>query len=90
VQVLDVDVAGEQIPLRWDDARVLRGGADVPHIHLRWTLSEGGRTLKSGEERLADLGYLSGSAHANARYGTLAYEKRMLAAWFAQRFGPAR
>lgn len=90
VDVLDVDLAGEQVLRRGTDVRVLRGGADMPHMHLRWTLEQGGSTLKSGEDRLSDLGYLSTRITSAASDGDLPHEKRMLTQWFRGRFEDPR
>lgn len=83
VDVLDVDRAGEQ-PLPGNTRRVLRGRGDSPSIQLRYTLLAEGRTLKSGEERLTDLDYLSSSATKQVT-GDFAYELRLLDEWFAER-----
>ncbi|HMC17367.1 MAG TPA: DUF3016 domain-containing protein, partial [Albitalea sp.] len=83
VEVLDVDLAGEERPSRRSgrDLRILRGGADWPRIQLRYTLEVNGRLLRSGEETLTDMSYLQGPIGA---YGTdpLRYEQRMLDKWF--------
>jgi hypothetical protein len=86
VEVLDVDLAGQEFPRRGTDVRVLRGAADSPMIRLRWTLEQGGATLRSGEERLADLAYLPGRQDGSASDGDLPYEKRMLSRWFREAF----
>jgi len=87
IDVLDLNLAGELRPARRaavDQVRIARGGADVPQIKVRYTLSEGGRVLMSGEETVSDLDYL--------RHGTdiglwepLRNEKRMLDSWFKAR-----
>ena len=85
LEVTDLDLAGEIYPnARLNDLRVLRGGADWPHIRMRYTLLEGGRTLKSGEARLSDPGYMFSSRVLAAADSELAYEKRMLKDWFEQ------
>jgi hypothetical protein len=88
VEVMDVDLAGEQSPLRLHDTRVLRGRADWPHIKLRWSLEEGGRTLKSGDEHLSDMHYFFGLRSAE-KYGDLPYERRMLDQWFRDKVAAA-
>lgn len=90
VQFLDVDLAGTEILRRAQDVRVMRGGADRPRLQLRWTLEQDGRTLKSGEERLSDSGYLSGRLSSAAGDGDLPYEKRLLTQWFHARFEAGR
>lgn len=90
VEVLDVDLAGELRPHATPgDLRVLRGGADWPRLHLRYTLREGERVLQSGEDRLSDMAYQQSPLQA-AGDEPFPYEKRMLARWFEQRFAPAR
>jgi len=85
VEVLDVDLAGDAFPrVALRDTRVLRGRADWPRMHLRYTLSEGGKVIKSGEDRLADMNYLMGSLRAS-QDSPLPYEKRMLDNWFNER-----
>ena len=87
VDVLDVDLAGTVRPSRrgTGDIRIVRGGADAPHIRVRYTLSDGGRVVKAAEETVTDLSYL---AHANTPPGgdPLRLEKRMLDDWFKARF----
>ena len=90
IDILDIDLAGEQILRRGNDIRVLRGGADWPRIHMRWTLEQGGSTLKSGQERLSELGYLQGRIGNAASDGDLPYEKRMLTQWFRSQFESGR
>ena len=86
VEVLDVDLAGDAFPrVALRDTRVLRGRADWPRMHLRYTLSEGDKVIKSGEDRIADMNYLTGSLRAS-HDTPLPYEKRMLDNWFDERF----
>lgn len=90
IEVLDVNLAGEQVLRRGTEVRVLRDAADSPQMRLRWALLQGERTLKSGEERLSDLGYMRGRTVALSSEGDLPYEKRMLTAWFKGEFEGAR
>lgn len=85
VDVLDVDLAGEEVVRNGRDLRILRGGADVPSLAVRWTLEQGGRTVRSGDDRLTDLGYLSGRMPSNASLSDLPYEKALLTRWFQER-----
>jgi hypothetical protein len=85
VDVLDVDLAGEEVVRSGRDIRVLRGGADVPRLTLRWALQQGGSTLKSGEDRLTNLAYLNGAIPNTLSPGDLPYEKAMLTKWFRER-----
>lgn len=85
VEVLDVDLAGDAFPrVALRDTRVLRGRADWPRMHLRYTLREGDKVIKSGEDRIADMNYLMGSLRAS-QDSPLPYEKRMLDNWFDER-----
>jgi hypothetical protein len=85
VDVLDIDLAGDVKPwTRWRDTRVLTGRADAPRMTLRWALKSGGQTLKSGEERLSDLGYFPTTARLRSDE-MLAYDKRMLDDWLNER-----
>ena len=88
IDVLDIDLAGEVWPRSAREVRVLRGRADWPRMHLRYTLREGDRVIRSGDEHLADMNYLMSSHHI-ASGGPYAYEMRMLDNWFRERFGPA-
>ncbi|PHV05683.1 hypothetical protein CSQ96_19835 [Janthinobacterium sp. BJB412] len=89
VEVLDVDLAGRMYPRRGgDEIRVMNGGADWPHLHLRYTLEAGGQVLRSGDDELSNMNYQD---RIN-RYGgddALRYERQMLDEWFAKRFAPA-
>lgn len=85
IEVLDVDLAGELHPWRrHPELRVLRGRADWPHMTLRWTLSAAGQPMRSAEDRIADMAYLSRSIGPLAGEA-LAYDRRMIDDWFAQR-----
>jgi len=86
VEVLDLDLAGHVYPARYSakDLRVLKGAADWPHIKMRYTITEGGKVVRQGEENLSDMSYLQ--RHNRYRDDeTLRYEKRMLDDWFKQR-----
>jgi hypothetical protein len=87
VDVLDVDLAGTVRPSRRGNGeiRIVRGGADAPHIRMRYSLTEGGQVVKTAEETVTDLSYL---AHANTppTGDPLRLEKRMLDDWFKTRF----
>ena len=85
VEVLDVDLAGDAFPrVALRDTRVLRGRADWPRMHLRYTLREGDKVIKSGEDRIADMNYLMGTTRVH-QDGSFPYEKRMLDNWFDER-----
>ncbi len=84
LEVTDLALAGELQPFSrfHHDVRVLRGGADWPRMSLRYTLSDGTRTLARGDAELSDPHYLFRSLRGRQQ-GTLAYEKRMLDEWVA-------
>lgn len=84
VEVLDVDMAGELRPTRrGDEVRVMKGAADWPKLELKWSLTSGGQTLRSGHERLSDLAYLQHPLRGDT--GPVAYEARMIDRWFDER-----
>lgn len=85
IEILDVDLAGslELAPSGQRDVRRMTQ-TGFPVIDLRYVLTRAG-VEASGEERLADLGYLR--HFSRCRSGGLCYEQIMLAQWFAQRFG---
>lgn len=87
VEVLDLDLAGrvEWWRTNFHDARILRD-IDSPMIKLRYTLTEDGRTVSSGEERVRDLDYLWGIRPWIGQHEALKYEKNMLNDWFRARF----
>jgi hypothetical protein len=92
VEILDVDLAGEITGtphLATGEQRVLKGGADGPHMKLRYSLAAGGQTLRSGQEELADQVYLERPVQpptASAR--PFYYETRMVDRWFDQTIAP--
>jgi hypothetical protein len=85
IEVLDIDLAGDERfrPRFGADIRVLSGRADWPSVHLRYVVEGGGKSGDSREETIADQNYLM---RPIARPERLAYEKRMLEAWFKARF----
>lgn len=89
VQLLDVDLAGSVRPVgrTGQQQRIVTGGADWPHVRLRYTLLEGDRELRSGEETLSDLNYTwRGAAQGGASAEPLRHEKRLITEWFESRF----
>jgi hypothetical protein len=88
IEVLDIDLAGRLYPRRMgDDIRVMNGGADWPHIHLRYTLTQDGQTLRSGDEQLSNMNYqMSLSRYSDSE--PLRYEKKMLDDWFNKAIVP--
>ena len=68
---------------------MLSGRADWPRMELSYTLVQGGRTLKSGSARLADMAYLQ--QPLGTREGEpYAYEQRMIERWFLDTIVPTR
>lgn len=90
VRVTQLDLAGELKPARAGaELRVLSGRADWPRMELSYTLVQGGRTLKSGSARLADMAYLQ--QPLGTREGEpYAYEQRMIERWFLDTIVPTR
>jgi Cu/Ag efflux protein CusF len=85
IDVTDVDLAGTQQPtLRHQDLRIVRR-IDWPAMTLRYTLMQGDKMLKQGEERLVDMAFEDriGLKYGNESY---TYERRMLEDWFKVRF----
>lgn len=91
IEVLDFDMAGRLVPnFRGNqDLRVLHGGADWPHMVLRYTLSANGQVIASGQDQLSDMAYLD---HINSLSDgdPLRYEKRMVDDWFKKKFAVQR
>lgn len=85
IEVLDIDLAGRYEPFLHgsQDGRVATR-VDWPSMQLRYVLTDGGRDVLSGEERIADLAYLD---HVGSRSSSdsLRYEKAMLDVWFRDR-----
>jgi hypothetical protein len=90
IEVLDIDLAGREYPGRTGrELRVLRGDADWPRMHLKYSLLQDGAVVKSGEAQLSDMNYL----YHLSRYSdgdTLRYEKQMIDDWFEKNIGPKR
>ena len=86
IEVLDVDLAGRLKPgfRGGQDIRILRGGADWPHIHLRYTLESAGQVIASGEEHLSNMMYLD-RINRYASGDPLRYEKQMIDDWFKEK-----
>lgn len=90
IELLDLDLAGKLRPAPHPvgtEVRVLRGGADGPHIELRYSLSDASQVLSSGHETLFDAGSLRPLQAQDSGGGDpLRLEKRLLDRWFEQRF----
>lgn len=81
VEFLDIDLAGDVFPrVSVRDIRVMKGRADWPRMHLRYTIEQDGQVLRSGDREIADPNYLMGSSTSNNElYG---HEKKLLDDWF--------
>lgn len=91
IDVLDIDLAGWSHPghRTGRDIRIVRGGADWPRMHLRYSLVQNGAVVKSGDAELQDMNY----THHLSRYtdsDPLRYEKQMIDEWFEKEIGPTR
>lgn len=86
IDVLDVRLAGRYEPWhrQFNDVRVLRD-TTPPRFKIRYTLTQGGRVIATGEESVSDMSYLwrSPAGRSSDRF---AYEKDMLNRWFRDRF----
>jgi hypothetical protein len=85
IEIVNVDLAGESRFTRQGELRVLGRRADWPRVELRYELSAGNQTTKSGEAKIYDLAYLDSMPTALID-GDLGYEKRMLRRWFRETF----
>ena len=83
VDVLDLDLAGRTWPGWWGarELRVLNGGADWPHMKMRYQIVQDGSVVKSGEETVSNMNYMWGLNRYSSS-DTLRYEKQMLDTWF--------
>jgi hypothetical protein len=88
IEVLDIDLAGNlQSGPNGRQIRVLSGGADWPMIEVRYTLESGGKTLRTGTDRVSDMDYFrSHVTNPSKNTESLFYEKRMLEDWFKAKF----
>ena len=81
VEFVDIDLAGDVFPrVAIRDIRVMKGRADWPRMHLRYSIGQDGKVLRSGDGEIADPNYLMGSStYNNELYG---HEKKLLDDWF--------
>lgn len=84
VEVLDLDMAGRVQPnfRGGEDLRILRGGADWPRMHVRYSLTQGGKVIAEGDDQFSDMNYLEHSRRANGGNQSMPYEKQMIDDWF--------
>lgn len=89
VEILDIDLAGDVFPkVAIQDVRVYRGRGDWPHIHLRYSIEQDGKVLRSGDRELTDSSYMmSFNQYRDELYG---HEKQLLDDWFRKEIAPAR
>jgi hypothetical protein len=87
VEVLDIDLAGhvEHHLIGHPDLRIVGRGADWPHMSLRYTITEGDKVVKSGEERLSSMSYMERYPFSRYRDEPLRYEKQMIDDWFKEK-----
>jgi hypothetical protein len=91
VAVSDLDLAGEveyfytSYPF---GLRVIRN-VDFPQIEFSYELRDAaGKAVKTGEEKLSDLGFRSSAlVAANRLDSSLHYEKKLIHEWYQQTFG---
>lgn len=90
IELIDLDLAGTLQIVRHPAGtavRVLRAGADGPHIELRYMLSDASQVIASGHETLFDAGMARPLRSLDRdEDDPLRQEKRLLDHWFAQRF----
>lgn len=90
IEILDVDLAGYFPPWQVPSPAVrVMEPTTWPSVRLRYTLTQSGRVLASGEETLTDMTYLRRPGATRSR-DPLRFEEAMLLDWFADRFGAAR
>ena len=87
IEVLDLDLAGwarfgGRAP---NEVRTVRGAADFPKIHVRYTLQTASGT-QTGEADLSDLGYQNHGLTIKGASEPLYYEKRMIEDWMRSTF----
>ena len=89
IEVLDIDLAGRLWPRRsgGDDIRIMNGGADWPHMKLRYTLEENGAVLRSGESDLSNMMYQQRATRLSDS-DPMRYEKQMIDDWFEKTILP--
>jgi len=68
--------------------RVFKDRADWPRIHLRYSIEQDGKVLRSGESEVSDPNYMMGiNRYSNDVYR---YEKKLLDAWFRKEIDPPK
>lgn len=89
VEILDIDLAGQVFPrVPVQNVRIFKDRNDRMQIHLRYSIEQDGKVVRSGERQLTDVNYLVDSNHyRNELYG---YEKQLLDDWFRKEVVAAR
>jgi len=91
VTVTDLDLAGRLEPRRWaiDDIRIMRGGADWPHMELSYVVEQNGQVVRSGSDKLSNMNY---QQRLNKYFSSdaLRYEKQMIDDWFQKSIAEAQ
>jgi hypothetical protein len=87
IEVTDLDMAGRIVYTRRsaNELRVLNGGADWPHMDLRYTLTANGKVIDSGSAKLSNMMYQETATLFNSTQ-SLRYEKQMIDEWFSKQF----
>lgn len=87
VEVTELDLAGriEHTRRTGNEIRLLTGGADWPRMHLRYSLTQDGKVVNSGEADLASLNYLN-EMNWYGSNESLRHEKQMIDEWFGKTF----
>ena len=83
MDVLDVDLAGTDLPGAGPTAPRLVTDVTPPRIRLRYALRERGRVVQEAEETVTDINFLLRARTSGQ--SALAYERDILADWFAAR-----
>lgn len=83
LEVTEIDLAGREYPnMRGGrELRILKGTADWPMMQLRYTLTQNGQILKTGDAKLSDMNYMQ-RINRFSDSDSLRAEKRMIDEWF--------
>eukprot|EP01041_Mallomonas_annulata_P014104 gene14104-30015_t len=60
ITVTDLDLAGHVWPSMrtGTDLRIVKGGADWPHMTIKYSITQDGQVVRQGEEHLSNMDYL--------------------------------
>lgn len=86
--VTDVDLAGDMRPTFGASANDLRVVKDIypPRMTFSYQVFDNGYLIIAGDERLSDIGFLTGIPPQNGR--SFIYETQMLTDWLAKTIAP--